>query len=75
MGESEHGMCAAVALAALPPYPGIPGRRPVALRPTLSVWVAFFRGLSTHVIGRNEIIFNSPGGFLHDAPRRRRARV
>ncbi len=49
---------AVVALAALPPYPGIlPGRRPVALRPTLSVWVAFFRGLSAHIIGRNEIIF------------------
>jgi hypothetical protein len=55
---------AAFALAALPPYPGkYPGRRPVALRPTLSVWIAFFRGLLVHIIGRNEIIFNCPAFF------------
>jgi hypothetical protein len=63
---------AAFALAALPPYPGIfPGRRPAALRPTLSVWVAFFRGLSAHIIGRNEIIFNCPRFFAIMPPKKK----
>ena len=56
MGESGHGKCW-FALAALPPYPSrLRGLRPAALRPTLSVWVAFFRVVSVHTIG--------PGGFF-----------
>jgi hypothetical protein len=56
---------AAFALAALPPYPSrFQELRPAALRPTLSVWVAFFRVLYVHIIDRNDIFFNCSGFFV-----------
>jgi hypothetical protein len=61
-GANPSTESAAFALAALPPYPAqFSGRRPAALRPTLSVWVAFFRVIYAPIIGWNDIFFNCPG--------------